>query len=372
MLSAYSTQKQVKLLDRKLGILYSGCILLVLGYVIGVRVILERGYNAHEKSYGVVGAQLNGTTYMRTGNGSAIPHDVASLANVQGVNTIFLPTRIITSREQQLGNCTSPDETCQVDADCDNDPPLASGLCTGGHCQRHAWCNAGGASSQAADPFTGRPRNADEETLEATAFASLQLVLMSNIQFPTLGRSALSTEDGRTTRFRWDMTQILLRARLDQADAVANGAVLAVTLQWACYDLFDEADCAPHLLATSLGSRQPYLQSWAQYYRRGTAQSALYRDALQARGLRLQIRSEGTGERLDALQIVTQFFVALALFPIAAYLADAIMQHLFSERRHYREYKTELSPDFSDVRAKVEQLEEQSQSRQSRAMNYAA
>ena len=66
------------------------------------------------------------------------------------------------------------------------------------------------------------------------------------------------------------------------------------------------------------------------------------------------------------------FFVALALFPIAAYLADAIMQHLFSERRHYREYKTELSPDFSDVRAKVEQLEEQSQSRQSRAMNYAA
>ena len=59
-----------------------------------------------------------------------------------------------------------------------------------------------------------------------------------------------------------------------------------------------------------------------------------------------------------------QFFVALALFPIASQLADTIMQHAFSERRHYREYKTELSPDFSDVRAKVEQLEKQSQSRQ--------
>lgn len=34
-------------------------------------------------------------------------------------------------------------------------------------------------------------------------------------------------------------------------------------------------------------------------------------------------------------------------------------------------YKTELSPDFSDVRAKVEQLEKQSQSRQAKAMNYA-
>jgi Spy/CpxP family protein refolding chaperone len=56
---------------------------------------------------------------------------------------------------------------------------------------------------------------------------------------------------------------------------------------------------------------------------------------------------------------------------IAAGLADTIMQQFFSERRHYREYKTELSPDFSDVRAKVEQLEKQSQSRQQKAMNYA-
>ena len=47
----------------------------------------------------------------------------------------------------------------------------------------------------------------------------------------------------------------------------------------------------------------------------------------------------------------------LALFPIAAGLADTIMQHLFSERRHYREYKTELSPDFSDVRAKVHYIQ---------------
>ena len=71
------------------------------------------------------------------------------------------------------------------------------------------------------------------------------------------------------------------------------------------------------------------------------------------------------------LQIVAQLFVALALMPIAAALADTIMQQFFSERRHYREYKIELSPDFSDVRAKVEQLEKQSQSRQQKAMNYA-
>ena len=160
--------------------------------------------------------------------------------------------------------------------------------------------------------------------------------------------------------------------RIDQANAVRNGAVLAVGLQWGCHNLFDEDACAPHLLATPLGKSEPFLKSWAHYYRREEGNTALYRDLLQARGLRLLVYAEGTGERLDALQIITQFFVALALFPIAAYLADAIMQHVFSERRHYREYKTELSPDFSDVRAKVEQLEKQSQSRQAKAMNFAA
>ena len=77
--------------------------------------------------------------------------------------------------------------------------------------------------------------------------------------------------------------------------------------------------------------------------------------------------SVGMGEKLDPLQIGVQLFVMLALFSIASTLADTIMQTLFSERRHYREYKTELSPDFSDVRAKVEQLEKQSQSRQAKA-----
>ena len=51
-------------------------------------------------------------------------------------------------------------------------------------------------------------------------------------------------------------------------------------------------------------------------------------------------------------------------------MADMIMQHFFAERRHYREYKTEESPDFSDVRAKVEQLEQQTQATQQKMLDY--
>ena len=48
-----------------------------------------------------------------------------------------------------------------------------------------------------------------------------------------------------------------------------NGAVLAVTLSWKCNNTFQEEQCAPRLVVTSLGDQQPFLKSWAHYYRRG-------------------------------------------------------------------------------------------------------
>ena len=61
----------------------------------------------------------------------------------------------------------------------------------------------------------------------------------------------------------------------------------------------------------------------------------------------------------------------LALVPIAGTIADTIMTNVFAERRHYQEYKNEMTPDFSDVRAKVEQLEQQTSANQQKMLDYA-
>ena len=126
--SGYSTQKGAVLLDRKLGILYVACIMCVLAYVVGMRVVAEQDYKATEKAYGVAGVRLNGTTYSLKA-GAAVPYDVASLVQQEEGTALFLPTRWVTTRDQQLGNCTNPDEPCASDADCAHDPPLALGLC---------------------------------------------------------------------------------------------------------------------------------------------------------------------------------------------------------------------------------------------------
>ena len=62
--------------------------------------------------------------------------------------------------------------------------------------------------------------------------------------------------------------------------------------------------------------------------------------------------------------------MALALLPLASMVTDTIMQNLFAERRHYRDYKMETTPDFSDVRAKVEALEKQTKAQQTKALAY--
>ncbi len=112
---------------------------------------------------------------------------------------------------------------------------------------------------------------------------------------------------------------------------------------------------------------------WASYHQVRDASGPeviQQRDLHSATGLRLVFSSRGSGRRVDLYACMLQLFMALALLPVAGMIADAIMQNVFAERRHYREYKMEVTPDFSDVRAKVEQLEKQTKAQQQKALDY--
>ena len=399
LMPAYSTSKEVTLLDRKLGILYAVCTIMVLIYVVGVRVVVERGYYSTEKSYGIVEARLSGTTYSLRGVAGSkqrvpVPYDVASLVQYDERDALFLPTRWVTTRSQRLDHCSNPDEPCEADADCAHEPPLAIGVCNNKRCTRHMWCNAKptptclastepdctAGEGQPSDPFgagaAGGAGGGMREEEELQDFGEISIWPVAAIYFSTglHSEAALTTEDTlRDSRHRWNLTEVIQRSRMTEADVRSKGGVLELTLRWDCENLAYPDECKPYMKVTQLGEGEPFFKAWASYSRPagdGGDRGAV-RDLHQARGLRLVVRSEGRGQRVDVLQIVQQLFVALALMPIAAGLADFIMQNLFAERRHYREYKTENSPDFSDVRAKVEQLEKQSRSRQAKAMNYA-
>ena len=324
----YSTNKEVKLLDRKLGLLYGSIILIVLGYVVGVRIIIEKSYMSTEEAYGVVGIELNGTSYNLI-DGTVQPVDVASLITPRPEgDALFLPTRTLITTDQRLGNCSSPDAPCVVHSDCLHQPPLSPGLCDNGGCVRYQWCNPGPDGlytvSQQANPFTGS-RVQTSKVAVLQELGRLSVVLIADISFHDSGVDALSTDfsitaepDRPLVRIRWTMAQLLQRAGMTEAQAQRDGGVLGVSLYWDCGNLAESATCMPKLKVKQLAPSRPFYHEWADYYRRGAdpSKATLYRDLHQARGLRLLVTTEGKGKQFDLNSAMMQLFVALALMPV--------------------------------------------------------
>ena len=389
----YVSQKTVTILERRLGLMHLFFFVLIMGYMVGVRLVMEKGYQAVEISHGFVSATLEGNTYSK-GSGQAYAVDMPELIGPQlESNALFVPTTVATTRRQVQDNCTDPEQPCNADADCMRQPPLAYGLCEDGRCVQLGWC----------------PRENFDVT-QVTVLQNLRdlnVILAADMHFPRLGSERMSTEDGRNARTSWPLASLIKRAGVPYATAVSDGLVLSCVLEWACDLNPGAAPCVPRLRVYPLAVNASFSAQWATYYQvRGGMRAGLarpprpcsphvrtlpkltltcaptyrqvrdgpeteqHRDLHNATGLRLLFTSRGTGRRVDLYACVLQLFMILALVPIAGTIADTIMTNVFAERRHYQEYKNEMTPDFSDVRAKVEQLEQQTQATQQKMLDY--
>uniref|UniRef100_A0A7S3FG13 ATP receptor n=2 Tax=Haptolina ericina TaxID=156174 RepID=A0A7S3FG13_9EUKA len=324
-----------------------------------------------ELSHGTVAVTLshnpNISAYMVT-NGVVSAADEADLVQpLKEGAALFLATTRATTPMQKLGNCTDPSTSCRHDADCSvgghTDPPLSYGICdeSSGYCITQGWCPK---------PYTA---GANTQVSQLDGIEHLAITLIGTIDFPRLGgkNNWMTTEDGRNAKVTWSLPTVLKRGGVDQVEVTASGAVLSLVLKWSCQLGPGSKECLPALKVYDIGKGAGFYNEYAQYYQQSEGGTpVLHRDLNQARGIRLLVSSRGVARKIDAYACVLQLFVALALIPIASMLADLIMQNLFSERRHYREYKTETTPDFSDVRAKVEQMEKHTKSQNAKRLEY--
>ena len=77
----------------------------------------------------------------------------------------------------------------------------------------------------------------------------------------------------------------------------------------------------------------------------------------------------GIASELDGMLVWPTSPARICLSQVAKVLADTIMQYAFAERRHFRDYKAETTPDFSDIRAKVEEFEKQAKAEQEQCVD---
>ena len=96
------------------------------------------------------------------------------------------------------------------------------------------------------------------------------------------------------------------------------------------------------------------------------------RDLYTFKGVRLLLSSRGVGKKLSVAAIMLQLSSLIALLWMANYAADLCMLYVLPERKHYRTYKQERTPDFSDLRNKIAEVEGEKKKLRDRKNRFAA
>ena len=119
--------------------------------------------------------------------------------------------------------------------------------------------------------------------------------------------------------------------------------------------------------------RKGFMYQYAHYYRTmDKAPQDAKRDLYSVKGVRILLSSRGEGRRVSISAIMLQISSGIALLWLAGFVADFLMLHVLPERKHYRTYKQERTPDFSDLRNKIAEVEGEKKKLRDRKNRFAA
>merc|ERR1712100_950034 len=138
--------------------------------------------------------------------------------------------------------------------------------------------------------------------------------------------------------------------------------------------------CAPQIQISRLDldeRRRGFSYEYAHYYTpvlQGTPPNPALqrRDLYQVKGVRILISSLGEGKKTSLSVIMLQISSGIALLWLAGFAADFLMLHVLPEKKHYRTYKQERTPDFSDLRNKINEVEGERKKLRDRKNRFAA
>lgn len=378
---SYSTVKEVRMLDRRLGMLCWLIRIIVFAYVAVYVFLICEGYTATEKGVGFVISQVNGTSYSMS-NGIARPWDsVDAVQPALEDGAAFVSTEVYYTPLQQIKNCSSWSKQCSVGTDCPNTPPLSTGSCSNGYCEEMQWCPAYSDSSNTlASTQVHQLQGADRLSIwvkAAIMFPSLDAsrvfstideerpLKYGSVSAPTSATSSSPTAgttlgDGSAQPpDSFTMGDLLSLAGTSYETVATTGCVISVSLLWSCF--VDGGTCNPTIQVQRLdlsAKRNGFMYQYANYFRlTDSVSDPQYRDLYTVKGVRLLLSSRGVGKKISLSAIMLQLSSLIALLWLAGFSADFLMLHVLPERKHYRTYKQERTPDFSDLRNKIAEVE---------------
>lgn len=327
----YDTNKDIRVMDRRIGAVYFlGCLIISL-YVLVYVMIVKREYLEVEKTNGVVLTKIVTPMVEESAQSAGPPLDIFDFSvNPGEQGAVFLPTRVVVTRGQvQEGFCESPMHQCKVPADCDiGDSKLQkSDACTNGHCIRRQWCPA-----QMAGVAQTQVHYVDVE--------SYDIWFKTDMHFHKFELDVSTADDVKLIRWpaqranTYTLRDLVAMARTNLQAVKEEGAILAANNVFEC-DLSEE-NCNVRLQVSNLDSKTGFNFVREHFYEVGGVRK---RDVYHFFGIRIIATATGIGTKVSLAKIVLHMSSVVALLSIAQFVADFVLLRWIAERKHYKSQK---------------------------------
>jgi len=358
---AYDTVKLVRVLDRRLGIVFYVCEVIIVVYFMIV-LVGNKEYLEKEKSGGWITCSILNPQRSNIGEPTEFSWDVYDrVTNPGELGAIFIPTRIVVTKGQVQGcpdddpdcdpYCPSPTHPCVEDADCDVGNALLqrsdagacaqvekegdSGPITEGQCMRHQWCPA------------------EDDDLETThtymlEFDAVEIWFETFVHFHKFHTDVATTDEPRPREYpmkkanTYPMHDIIRMAKLKPEDIEDYGAVVIMNAIFDCN--LDEHQCESTLMSANVDSKTGYNHVFNDYYYENGRRK---RDSYRMYGVRFIAFATGMGKKTSPPMVITQIASFIALCSVATGVADFYMTNIVPERKNYNAQKVIETEDFN-------------------------
>lgn len=345
---AYDTIKEVRVLDRRLGLIYYAVLGMVVFYIIIFCLIIKQQYLAMEKTNGFMMTKvLNPAFANATDDNAGLPFDVfEAFSNPGESGALFLPTRVVVTRGQsQEGECGNPMFSCKADKDCDTGEAVAVAKCEKGSCVRRGWCppeQLGASQTEAYEIDALKYEVWFQGMVQYHVFQDINGGGLSagNIEEPA---PILSPAENANT---YGLPYILEKAQVKLKDVWQDGAIVLLTAKFDCdLDAAEDEQCLTNIEGATVDYENGFNYKVVTYRDEGGERK---RNLYHFYGIRLVVFAMGLGKRADPTQIVLVLSQAIALLSCAGTVADVFLQYMVPERKHYIEQKIIQTEDFGD------------------------
>jgi len=333
---AYDTTKWVRVLDRRLGLVYYTFLTLIVVYVVLYVGVIEKQYLDFEKSSGWISIQV--LNHQKSDLGISWDK-FDTITNPGESGAVFIPTKVVITKEQtQDGFCESLLHNCTISEDCDiGNAKLQKAECSNGRCMRRQWCPA------------EDPASVTTET-QYLDYHAIELWFSTYVHYHKFKLDVQTTDEDKEILYpmksanTYPLHDLIRMANLDKEEVIENGAVLIANALLDC-DL-DTGQCGTKVESTNVDTKNGF--NYVHYHVYFDEQKKRKRDMIRMYGIRVLAFATGFGSKTSFPMIVLQLSSGIALMMVAQSAADFVLMFVVPEKKHYTAQKVLETEDFNE------------------------